>query len=251
MKKLLLTVLFVGLAVGTAQGVTSNPETFETYALTTDFEETSIGDGAEWYTGWFKFEVAGGTGVWEIIDDGGSQVYKHSNTTGWDSKSRWWGKLPDDYQVLKYDVKLATEPSVYNRSMVAQGNWPNTWEYTGMAMLKKTSSATEAILYAGGLGNNAVMPGQAGLAKNVWYTVEMHTDKIANKVKARFGPTGGAMNDWTAWIEYDPVAENYHSHGFATTGEVRYDNISIDVPEPATMMLLGAGSLLLIRRKKR
>ncbi len=250
MKKLLLTVLFVGLAVGTAQGVTSNPETFETYALTNDFETMSIGDGAEWYTGWFRLEEAGGIGVFEIIDDGGSQVYKQSNTTGWDSKSRWWGKLSDDYQIFKYDMKLATEPSVYNRAMVNQGSYINSWEYTGMVMLKKTSSATETVLYTGA-GNNAVLPGQAGLAKNVWYTVEMHTDKIANKVKARFGPTGGAMNDWTAWLDYDPAYENYHSTGFTTTGEVRFDNISIDVPEPATLAMLGAGSLLLIRRKKR
>ncbi|HEG43912.1 MAG TPA: PEP-CTERM sorting domain-containing protein [Phycisphaerales bacterium] len=29
------------------------------------------------------------------------------------------------------------------------------------------------------------------------------------------------------------------------------DNLVVDIPEPATMLLLGAGSLMLIRRKRR
>ena len=225
-------MLFVGLAVGTAQGVTTNPETFESYALTNDFEEMSIGDGGAWYTGWFRFEVTGGLGIWEIIDDGDSQVYKHSNTTGWDTKSRWWGKVSDDLQVLQYDVKLAEE-SGYNRSMVSMGDYIDYWEYTGMTMLKKTASVTEAILYSGGIdpyGDQAVMPGQSSLDYGIWYTVEMETDRANDQVRARFGPTGGTMNDWTGWIGFDPTHDtgaNFHSHGFNSTGEVHYDNISI------------------------
>ncbi len=328
MKKLFIAILFVGLAVGTAQGVTSNPEAFETYALTDDFEEMSIGDGGAWYTGWFRFEVTGGLGIWEIIDDSpgnATQVYKHDNTTGWDTKSRWWGKVTDDLQVLQYDVMLAEE-SGYNRSMVSMGDYIDNWQYTGMTMLKKTDSVTEAILYSGGidpLGDEAVVPGQSSVDYGVWYTVEMETNRASNEVRARFGPTGGTMNDWTGWIEYDPthdVGANFHSHGFSSTGEVHYDNISVGpvggdcnpgdannddvvsaddygsvqlnfsdtglagipgdancdgvvsaddygsvqlnfgtvygaggvpVPEPATLALLSAGSLLLLKRKRK
>ena len=247
MKKLLLAVLFVGLAVGTAQGVTSNPETFETYALTDDFEEMSIGDGAAWYTGWFRFEVTGGVGIWEILDsspENATQVYKHSNTTGWDTKSRWWGGLASDYQLLKYDVKLVeTSETAYNRAMVSQGEYVEYWKYTGMTMLKKASALTEARLYAGD-GDSVALPGQDSLARGLWYTVEMFTDKVNDQVRARFGPSGGTMNDWSEWVGYNPAYENYHSHGFSSTGEVHYDNISITVETeptdpPPPVLLLG------------
>ncbi|HDY64741.1 MAG TPA: PEP-CTERM sorting domain-containing protein [Phycisphaerae bacterium] len=247
MKKLLVAMLFVGLSVGTAQAVTSNPETFETYALTDDFVEMSIGDGAEWYTGWFRFDVTGGLGIWEIIDTSpgnATQVLKQSNTTGWDTKSRWWGDLTSDYQLLAYDVKLVeTGELTYNRSMVSPAKWSAYWEYPGMTMLKKASAVTEARLYAGG-GDSVAMPGQDSLARGVWYTVEMFTDTVNDQVRARFGPTGGAMNDWSVWVGYTPSYENYDSHTFVSTGEVHYDNIHL-TPEtepsdpPPPELLLG------------
>ncbi len=255
MKKLLLTVLFVGLAVGTAQAGVTNPETFETYALTDDFENTSIGDGAEWYTGWFNFSGAAPTD-YEIINTSPGNATKVLSTPAGGNETHWWGRLTDDYQILKYDVKLAASEGVYNRSMVAQNKWANNayWEMTAQIMLKRTASGPEAVLYSGGLGglgSEAVMPGQAALTWGVWYTVEMHTDLVANKVKARFGPTGGAMNGWTPWLGYDPAYDNYNSHRFLDYSNVQYDNISLDVPEPATLALLGAGSLLLLKRKRK
>ena len=246
MRKFLLAALFVGLVVGTAQGVTSNPETFETYALTDDFEVTSIGNA----TGWFNFEVNGGTGIWEIIDNSpgnSTHVYKHNNTTAWDSKSHWWATLSDDYQLLTYDVKLVeTGELTENRTMVSQSKWSPSayWEYTGMVMLKKASAVTEARLYAGG-GDSIAIPGQESLARGVWYTVEMFTDTVDNQVRARFGPTGGAMNDWSAWVGYafPDIYENYDSHTFLSTGEVHYDNISLtpetapsDPPDPTELL---------------
>ncbi len=57
------------------------------------------------------------------------------------------------------------------------------------------------------------------------------------------------MGNWTEWLSYDPICNNYNCYAFSGNGEVHIDNIIL-ASEPAMQTLLGASSLLLIWRKK-
>ncbi len=70
------------------------------------------------------------------------------------------------------------------------------------------------------------------------------------------GPTGvpGAGPDWFHTTYLFEIVPNPNIETITISGTIMVDELVIDticVPEPATLSLLGAGSLLLIRRKRR
>ena len=109
----------------------------------------------------------------------------------------------------------------------------------------------------------------------VWYVVEVEEDNGAydyaawvadpvnnhgSSTRARVGIKGGAMGAWTGWLIHD-AGDNYglnYDGTYGSGGEIwaytggvnEFDNFSM-TPEPATMLLLGAGSLLLVKRKRK
>ncbi len=86
-----------------------------------------------------------------------------------------------------------------------------------------------------------------------WYTMEVEEDNVNSKTRARMYLRGGAPSAWTDWQDHN-AAVTYASDASQVFGwmggQMQMDNFYI-TPEPATMVLLGAGSLLLIRRKRR
>ena len=110
-----------------------------------------------------------------------------------------------------------------------------------------------------------------------WYTVEVQEDNgtydldawIADPVnnhssssRARIylkGSSPGDEEGWTSWLIHDPGGwEGNFGTDYSEPGEIRghtagtmeIDNFNM-TPEPATMLLLGAGSLLLLKRKRK
>ncbi len=261
MKKLLLTVLFVGLAVGTAQAGISNPETFETYAV-----GTFTPGGSD---GWTFGPFSGGV-QWEdltsvdIVTPGIDQKYLSIQTAAWGGRM-YWGEVLDTtaipVQVLEFTTRIPSGDGVRriiinpHRGTAAQYyQFPGTLHIRpGVEMLLQSGPV------AGGSGNILTqLPGVGTGEFDTWYTVQMelthdpgHANGNGGTVRARIGIAGDAFGAWTTPAAFFSYYGGYYERiMISTTTAADIDNISL-TPEPATLALLGAGSLLLIRRKKR
>ena len=86
-----------------------------------------------------------------------------------------------------------------------------------------------------------------------WYVFQVEENHVANTARVRVGTkASGTFTAWGDTLATDPAID-YSDGGFivvGTNGLTQIDNLSM-VPEPVTLLVLGAGSLLLVRRRTR
>ncbi len=142
--------------------------------------------------------------------------------------------------------------------------WGDTWNSDGtnvylMAWTGTGDEESSAVVPGFGLGVH-IVPGipigefgdDPGITAE-WYRIEIEEDNILQKTRARMYLRGGAPSAFSDWIDHAPAVTYAGTEGQMYGwwgGQMQFDNFYI-TPEPATMVLLGAGSLLLIRRKRR
>ena len=283
MKKTIVLLSAVLLFSAVATAATTSPEGFEGYALTTDFTyATFAGEG------WNNFNTEGnpnypgpnGETVQIVNGSAGNatQVLQVDSPVGLNLHVDYNGlNIPDSAGPLtKTSVDFngqflfGSEFRIYmarntdaaqavwggNRTwgiVIGYGNWWGGGAGIPKASLSVLESSNpedpyDAVLGGGEFDSTGFEPGTG------WWTLEVEEDNILSKTRARIGPTGGTMNPWSAWYDHAPsvFGLDYATEGYLRTFTntiCEYDNIT-HTPEPATMLLLGAGSLLLIRRKR-
>ncbi len=180
-----------------------------------------------------------------IVSDGGSNVLEMVDAIDINIEMYWQQALmADTVQVVSYDFLLHNESAHNERSMVSD------WSIHGQgAFMVISSKGSNKIELGTGDGWDVLL---TGISHDTWYTVEVWLDTLNNKVKGRAGLQGGTLGAWSteANMEVPSIVDSGDIIRFLANDVVRYDNVSL-VPEPATMALLGLGSLVMLRRRNR
>lgn len=259
--EMMMLVLMLVLGYGSiVQAGVTNPEGFETYAVTTNWIPTQAGEG---WTLWGTPQYLGdGIQIQPGQSGNSTQVLqainmKDGNNLGAD----WYMSIPDADAPLTtttFDFHLIDFNELPNYGRFIFSRLPDknaSWNYSWALMVKNlygTRSIELAVPNASGVYNKELLDGGDAWEKGTWYSMEVEEDNVNQKSRARFGPTGGTIGAWTPWLDQNP-AFNYAVAGVVRSqvnGVGEFDNYYM-TPEPATMVLLGAGSLVLIRRKRR
>ena len=244
MKKLLVAMLFVGLTVGTVMA----DENFEGYAV--DQNMIALGP-ADWSFGPNTQNQNGSGLIGANVREESPGGNKYLELSG-----HWYRGLANHdlsmdivanpVQTLQYDITASNdggEVGLYKGAFPMDPN-VNYWEKNAITTVSPMTGTKTT------QGND--MPG-AALVADTWYTVQVEYDFMMETVKGRIGLRGGALGAWSTPAAMGSSIQPTSIQFVASTGNgntlVGYDNITL-TPEPATMALLGMGSLLLIRRKK-
>lgn len=232
-----------------------NPETFESYALTNNFQDVAD-------TGW-TFDTPPTTPNNHRIILAGSQVYKMENYIGGSGVTSWWNySVPAAtmaQQLVKYDFNLSD-------TQVELGGTVNDsralWQYGRSA---SNMAAHVDVRFLNGVSSRAYLwtnngpeqdlPGKANIVMDTWYTVEVELDFDLNKSRARFGPRGGTPYGWTGWLPHRAETSFVGEAAMLiASGGVMWDNLHVVIPEPSTAMLAALGLIGLLgcgARKRR
>ena len=280
MKRTIVLLSAVLLVSTLATAGVTNPEPFN-YALTDAWAPSAAGEG------WTLDAAAPGNhhDITTGTNGNATTVYQQDSSNrdgvtvppghvGQNIVAHWFANIPDaDVPVTKTYMEVNYEANYYGdqwRAMLSRTAGVS-WAYSWFIELNDHSDVNTAQLrafdYVGGsiyYDTAITLPGGV-LEKGNWYVVEVEEDNgtygVGNgqKSRARISLKGGATGPWSDWIQHD-AGDNYGLDYSNTSriGEIRvvtngvgqYDNFSI-TPEPATMLLLGAGSLMLLKYKRK
>jgi len=153
---------------------------------------------------------------------------------------------------------------VYSAAMAFQEHAPNYTRveaYGGIALYGMKADNTEAFI--GGIklnvgGNATLWNGSSSIggtydyALNNWNRLQMQADFANDTVKCYVdGDLKGTLTFGSDIVSLSSIALFNGSTSSWAIVEVRYDAISVNVPEPMTLVMLGLGSLVLLKRNKK
>ncbi|MFC1677844.1 hypothetical protein ACFL3G_12390, partial [Planctomycetota bacterium] len=202
----LAAIVFISmfiLALPVFAGV-SNPEDFESYSPTINWQPTEAGEG---------WDLPAGPGYIPQIVAGegpdGSQVLE---LDAWNSSSNgegtWYASAPGDGIVsMTIDINMIDGGSSGGcRVMVLLRTEPYHDEV--FVVFRAGSSGYHCYVYGRALGSGIgpyqeYAPGTP--VRHKWYTIELQSDftwGVYGRSRARFGPKGGTMGGWSDYIPY-------------------------------------------------
>ncbi len=237
MKKLLVAMLFVGLAVGIATA-----EDFESYTADQDFkalgpEDWSFGpnyqnqNGSGLIAATIREESPGGNKYMEL------EAHWYRALTNHDLSL---DIIANPQQTLQYDTMTDSSGNTIDGGEVGlyKGVFPpdpnvNYWDKNGITRFSPMMGIKET------QGND--MPGDAPVA-DTWYTIQVEYDFMMETMRGRYGLRGGTFGDWSALAAMGSSLQPTSIQIVGATGNgiclVGYDNISL-VPTGG-----GGGALL-------
>ena len=240
------TIVLLGallLIPALATAVVVNPEGFEGYAATGDWNPTQEGEG--WVCFGEKGSPAEGNSVKIIAGSGGNSTKVlriNSSANGENLVSEWYQTISNaDGDVTRntFDWRwMGNYGAAEFRACFSRFNATtsyNTWnvevDARGRAheikFLTGTSNDGNSKL------NSTVVPGGTDFKKGKWYTLEVEEDNVRHKTRVRHNLHGSTENPWSDWIDHEPTdakGMQYSSGGkirvFAN-GIAEFDNFSM------------------------
>ena len=255
-------------------------DTFESYSTTTTWNPSFESEGWEVSTppSGTSHQIATGS------NGNNTHVYKavSTGTTVQNLLAYWDKTIPDaDADVTTTSIEwqmiagYGTSGDQYrieiSRQEDADYNYAWNCEFSNNFEGDNTIAGTMFVTVDGDAHtyDSVAIPGGSSWSDNVWYILEVEEDNENQRSRARLGLVGGAMGDWSSWLSHWAGLDMDEGQiRLMTNGACEYDNLymvssnnapagsmammpmasDIQVPEPVTMVILGVGSLLLIRR---
>jgi hypothetical protein len=215
-------------------------------------------------------------------DSGSLHLYDH----GWDCTSVWYvpyianstfadtGQRSSQIIAIKQEQHWASyqaewtpsagETTVIYSSAMAFQKYPygdvGTECYGGIALRGKKANSAKVTF--GGMkicadgtvtiwNTDSTATSSCSFSLNNWYHLQMRANYANNTIQFFLdGNPIGSLSFNSDIIELDAIALYTGSTNAWSVADVRYDTISLNVPEPATVCLLSLGALILLRRKK-
>ena len=256
--------MVLSLVPAIAMAVVTNPEGFETYADTTDWIPTHAGDGwtiDEYTPGGFQEPAAGvaeiGSAYSGYGEAGKGLQLTYIRTA---VNAHWYTTLDTattPLQTLTVDFQNTASTTGIRRLLIDVGNlygganqgavhleFMNTM---GGGFFEHYDTATSSYVTTYLSNGGEFSDGQ-------WHTATVEMDFATHTVRGKLD--NYAFTNWIAMPNADHPAISGPAYSYdrvklvAAAGIFNFDNVSL-TPEPGTLALLGVGSLLLIRRKKR
>ncbi len=248
MKKVLLAGLFVMFVCASTNAGLTNPEGFEGYAVTTDWNPSAAVDGIS------RHHDSGGSPNDHIeirtgTNGNTSQVLFVEGSEGPKNLGVDWYKSVMDSEAslvsMSYDWQVTgTRPNGFARHGVTRFKGPY-WEMAFAVEIKQGAGTSPVGEIGMWLEDNtwdwsARLPGADTWAANTWYTLEIEQDTVNRLVRMRHGPVGGPANDWTDWLGpyhaslvFDQGDGSNEIFRVYTNGVGEIDNLSMPGPAPA------------------
>ncbi|MFC1678026.1 hypothetical protein ACFL3G_13330, partial [Planctomycetota bacterium] len=208
-----------------------NPDDFERYGRTTDWNPTEGGEGWAIVSDVNEAHIEPANGV-----DSSKCLRSIADDTS-NAKVRWYGSAAaSGVKVLSFDT-LMDEGDYTNGDARVYPFFGSVGNGENWLVFKHNSSSTEMLIAArtSGLDLTEVnLPGELTDPNDyldIWYTFQMEFNYTDQTVRGRFGTAGGTLNDWSSTVVMeanDAISSVFFN---ALNGNILIDNISlVDVP---------------------
>jgi hypothetical protein len=221
---MLAAILALCLAEAQGLGADLNQETFEAYAI-----------GGWSPTAYWKLGPRVGNTVGAglvsadiLAADGVAGKSLRVVESGWNGRTTWTATV--DKQKAPKQVFAATFRLLERVPADALARWsasvwlgPEYWDTTASVEFKDSAGTVSATLQT----TEAVpIPGGSAWTLGAWLAVQLEMDYVAETVRARCGPAGGAFGEWTKPL-FMKQAGQYKGVDLGYNGTVDIDTLSL------------------------